>query len=258
VTGTYGDGCIRADAWQAVAGTVDTQLGEQHAIDLRPVPVEPTSATLLDGTVITFGPPPHAGDMDADRDRVDELRAVLTTDGSFVASGSTSTATPIGTIAVVDKAGAHWDVEVLPGNLVRRTVDHVVLTIAAWPILQRPGTAYLDPTRWSEDRFAVTEMSIDGVTYTRGAVVGEWTRTPPGKASPDKLETLAAALATVRAPLATETAKPAHKVTVKLAPPVGEPATHTLEVGAGCVGTVDGQRVRFEPTLCSAIAAVAR
>jgi hypothetical protein len=117
---------------------------------------------------------------------------------------------------------------------------------------------YLDPTRWSEDRFAVTEITVDGVTYARGAVVGEWTRTPAGAVAPDKLEALAAALATVRAPLATETEKPRHEVTVKLAPPVGEPTTHVLEVGTGCLGTVDGQRVRFEPALCAAIRAVVR
>jgi hypothetical protein len=218
------------------------------------VPVDPVTATLLDGTVITFGPPPRAGDNDADRDRVAELHDALITDGTIAAS----TAPAIGTIAVTDHAGTHWDIEVLPGNLVRRTVDKVVLRIAAWPMLQRPGTAYLDPTRWSEDRFAVTEVTLDGVTYARGAVVGEWTRTPPGTVAPDKLETLAAALATVRAPLATASSKPAHALTVKLAPPVGEPATHTLEVGAGCLGTVDGQRVRFDPALCTAISAVAK
>jgi hypothetical protein len=45
---------------------------------------------------------------------------------------------------------------------------------------------------------------------------------------------------------------------VKLTPPVGQPTTHTLDIGAGCSGTVDGQRVRFEPALCTAIDAVAR
>ena len=252
-SGTYGDGCIRADAWQAAAHAFDERFGEQRAIDLRPVPVEPTRATLLDGTVITFGPPPRAGDQDADRDRVTELYAALTHAGTR----ADSTAKPLGTIAIVDRAGAHWDVEVLPGNLVRRVVDQIVLTVPA-DILQRPGALYLDPTRWSEDRFAVTEITVDGVTYTRGAVVGEWTRTPPGAVTPDKLEALAAALATVRAPLATGTQAPRHEVTVKLSPPVGEPATHVLEVGTGCLGSVDGERVRFEPALCDAISAVAR
>jgi hypothetical protein len=253
-TGTYGDGCIPAAAWQSAAQIVDERLGEAHAVDPRPVPIEPVTATLLDGTVITFGPPPRAGDKDADRDTVEELRRALTRDATIM----TSSANALGTIAVVDRAGTHWDVEVLPGNLVRRTADKVVLRIAAWPMLQRPDTAYLDPTRWSEDRFAITEITLDGVTYARGAVVGEWTRTPPGTVAADKLEALAAALAIVRAPLATETAKPSHKLTVKLAPPVGEPAMHTLEVGAGCLGAVDGQRVRFEPALCTAISAVAK
>jgi hypothetical protein len=252
-SGTYGEGCIRAGAWHDVAHAFDVRFGEQRAVDLRPVPVEPTTATLLDGTVITFGPPPRAGDHDADRDRVSELHAALTHAGTR----ADSTAPPLGTIAIVDRAGAHWDVEVLPGNLVRRVVDQIVLT-APTDILQRSGAMYLDPTRWSEDRFAVTAITLDGVTYTRGAVVGEWTRTPPGAVAPDKLEALAAALATVRAPLATEAPKPRHEVTVKLAPPVGEPATHVLEVGTGCAGTVDGQRVRFEPALCAAINVIVR
>jgi hypothetical protein len=252
-TGTYGDGCMRADAWQAIAREADERFGEQRAIDLRPVPVEPVRATLLDGTVIVFGPPPRAGDRDADRDRTDELRAALT----HPTTRAESTATPIGTLAVVDRAGAHWDLEVLPGGLVRRTVDRIVLAVPA-DILARPGTAYLDPTRWSEDRFAVTAITIDGVTYARGAVVGEWTRTPPGKPAPDRLEALAAALATVRAPSAKASARPVHTVTVKLAPPVGDASTHTLAISRDCAGTLDGQPVTFEPALCEAVSAAAR
>ena len=252
-SGTYGDGCIRADAWQAAAREADVRFGEERVVDLRPVPVEPATATLLDGTVITFGPPPRAGDRDADRDRVNELHAALTHAGTR----ADSTAKPLGTIAVVDRDGAHWDVEVLPGNLVRRVVDRIVLTVPA-DILTRPGAMYLDPTRWSEDRFAVTEFTVDGVTYARGAVVGEWTRTPRGPVAPDKLEALAAALATVRAPTAEHTGRPVHHVTVKLAPPVGEPATHALAVSASCDGVIDGQPVTLEPVLCAAISALPR
>jgi hypothetical protein len=254
VTGTYGDGCIRADAWRALARAVDDRLGEHRAIDPRPVPVDPTTATLADGTVITFGPPPRAGDRDADADRVGELRAALTAPAAL----ATSPATPAATIAVVDRAGAHWDVELLPGGLVRRVADHAVLRPAHADVLARPGTAYLDPTRWSEDRFAVSEIALDGVTYARGAVVGEWTRTPPGALAPDKLEALAAALATVRAPVVEHAGKPVHHVTVKLAPPVGAPATHELAISASCDGAVDGQPVAFDPALCAAVRAVAR
>lgn len=253
VTGTYGDGCIRADAWQAAAHEADVRFGEQRAIDLRPVPVEPTTATLLDGTVIAFGPPPRAGDKDADRDRVGELLTALT----HPSTRADSAAPPLGTLAVVDKAGTHWDLQILPGNLVRRTADQIVLTVPP-DILQRPGSAYVDPTRWSEDRFAVTQITLDGVTYARGAVIGEWTRTPKGPVAADKLEALAAALATVRAPTATRTVNPTHTLTVTLAPPIGEAATHTLAVGPRCLGTADGQPVRFEPQLCAAITALAR
>jgi hypothetical protein len=130
----------------------------------------------------------------------------------------------------------------------------------------RSSTDYRDPTRWREDPTTISSLSLDDVTFTRGAVLGEWTRKPAGKPG-DKfdaalVDALASALATVRARPRQETTehpRMLHHVTLTITPPTGAPSTHKLEMGGtdpgGCAGTADGAAVELPLELCTAVLA---
>ena len=223
ISGPYGQQCIGRVAWNhAVAAA------EAIHVDLHPVTAAPKTIVLPDGSV------------DAHEASAAALVHALITPGTV----ADSDAKPLRTLTIDGAA-----LEVLPADAVRRSLDGTVLRIAHddWLALQKPASAYADPTRWSEDPSAVTQIAIDKTTYQRGAVLGEWT--PPAK-----LDDLAAALAHVQARDGTA-APTSHTITVTLAPPVGSPATHTLELGAHCAGRIDTQPVVFEPATCHALEA---
>ena len=222
-SGRYGQQCIGHHAWNRVV-----TAAEAVQVDLHPVIGTPRTIVLFDGTV------------DAHDAQAAPLVHALVTPGTVVASDARA-------LRMITVDGAALGV--LPGDAVRRTTDGTVLQIAHadWRALQEPASAWADPTRWSEDPSAVTQIAIDKTTYQRGAVLGEWT--PPAK-----LDDLAAALAHVQARDGTA-APTSHTITVTLAPPVGSPATHTLELGAHCAGRIDTQPVVFEPATCHALEA---
>ena len=107
--------------------------------------------------------------------------------------------------------------------------------------------------------------------YDRGAVLGEWSRTPAGpvakpfgRAQVPAVEALATAVAQVRAPAAALPPgfRPQHRITVTFAPPVGEPSEHVLELGppraTGCMARIDGAGATAPLVLCTAAVALAR
>jgi len=133
-------------------------------------------------------------------------------------------------------------------------------------VLTRPARALRDPTRWIEEPTSMTELVVDGRTYRRGAVIGEWTRTPPGPlAGPVDaalVEAVASALGTLRAPdLAAPPRRIAHRVTIHVAPPAGDAVTHTLALGPvgpdGCRALVDDAPALVPLPACTAVVALA-
>ncbi len=246
--GPYGQQCIGRVDWNHVVSAAEAV----HA-DLHPVIGAPKTIVLPDGTV------------DARDASAAALVHALVTPGTIVDRD----ARPLRTLTIDGAA-----LDVLPADAVRRALDGTVLQIAHddWLALQEPASAWADPTRWSEDPSAVTAIAIaagssPAVTYRRGAVLGEWA--PKGPLAAPQLEALASALAHVQArdvaavqardAVGAQAPAPAqHTVTVTLAPPVGAPSTHTLELGAHCAGRMDTQPVVFEPPTCRALEAAVR
>jgi hypothetical protein len=115
-------------------------------------------------------------------------------------------------------------------------------------VIARPARAYRDTTRWREDVLTIQAITIDGKTFTRGAVIGEWI----GASQPGLVEALAGTLATVRAPAVEKATAAKHRIAVTFAPPTGSPTTHTIEIGERCVGRIDGAPALVPADLCTA------
>ena len=94
----------------------------------------------------------------------------------------------------------------------------------------------------------IQSITVDGKTFTRGAVIGEWV----GATQPGLVEALAGTLATVRAPAAEKAVPAKHHIAVTFAPPTGAPTTHTIELGEHCAGRIDGAPVVVPLDLCTA------
>jgi hypothetical protein len=245
-----GYACVGAPAWKAVFAAAAPLAGPPGPIvDRRPLPITPvklvTPGGALDLTAMRLD------DKDADRDQVTALVAALSAPAEVV---PVPTAKPSATFVATDKAGTTVTLDLVGGVLVRRG-EPVGLKPSreALATILRPASALLDPTRWVEDPLVVAELGVDGVTYRRGAVVGEWTREPAGRVDPVAIEALATALSQVRAPEAAAVGPAAHHVVVKLAPPVGTPATHTIDVDAHCAARLDGAPVQLDPGICAAL-----
>ena len=117
----------------------------------------------------------------------------------------------------------------------------------------------------------VSALRIDGVRYLRGAVIGAWTRQPPGPVDPVAIEALVAALAAPRAlgfvdaPVAA-----VHRITLTITPPAGVAMERVLALGApragGCPARISGTEsasatgdaLLLSATVCAQVAALAR
>ena len=158
--------------------------------------------------------------------------------------------------------GAAITLELLGDGLVRRRGEPRALRLApaAWRVLGRPARALREVALWIEEPLMVTAVELPGVTYARGATLGEWTRMPAGAADPVALEALVRELAGPRA-IGAEGALPPRpalrRVIVHVTPPAGPPVVHALEVGvlAGdvCPARIDGRVVMLQPALCAAL-----
>ena len=252
VHATTGDGCVDAAAWRALVADAAVLHGTPASlVDRRPLPVEAPRIVLPDGGTIDRSRRPTLDGKDADPDEVAALVAALSAPAEVV---------PL-------PAGAS-PASIVAGDITLDLYDHVLARRGepvalrprpeAWAVIARPSSAYRDPTRWLEDPSTVASITLDGTTYKRGAVIGEWT----GATDPSLIEALAAAIAAVRAPSGPAPASIEHRLDVTIAPPVGAPSVHHLEVGhptaAGCAGRADGTPVVLPLSLCTAVVAAAR
>jgi hypothetical protein len=240
-----GDGCIEPAAWQAVLDAA-TALATPDALDPRPAGFAIARAGELD----------LAKPSALDPDRIAELVAALATPGELVPPPITK---PLRSIAITPRGGELIWLDVFAQAVQRRGEPRAIrVTPAVLATLARPARWFADATRWAEDPASITRIVVDGVTYDRGATLGDWNGAP--KASDAALlSALAEALATVRAPDEPVPAgfRAAHRIAVTFAPPVGTPATHQLEIGAGCHATIDGIAALAPMPLCMAAAAAA-
>ncbi|HSD88801.1 MAG TPA: hypothetical protein VLB44_14840, partial [Kofleriaceae bacterium] len=255
-----GTGCVERVAWIALTAAfsaLEEHPPEQMA-DRRPLPFEPARLELqTDGTIlIELGGHPRVAGQDADPDRIRELVVALTTPGERVPRPAGK---PRGALVAIASDGSRVTLELYPQVVVRQGEPVAIRT----PLLQtitRPVTLLRDPTRWREDPTTITSMTVDGITYTRGAVLGEWTRTPTGTVDPALVEALASALAVVRAPGTPASPTALHHVAVVFTPPAGSPVTHTIELAGqtegGCAGRIDGSSVAVPLQLCTAVLAL--
>jgi hypothetical protein len=234
-----GDGCVAEAAWRAVADAADAlSAPPAELVDPRPLPVEAVRVALPDGSRLDLAKRPRIGDADADPVRVTELLAVLVASAAPVALPPTTTAPP-STLVVTDRAGREHTLQLLGNGTVARRGEPIALRIGdgAYALLVRPGQAYREPTLWNEDATAITAIAIDGTTFKRGAVLGEWARTGPGRDEPrsaDRLAELLAKLRSIDAVAAPPTAPPPRRfeLTVTLAPPNGTASTRRLTLHA--------------------------
>lgn len=242
ITGTYGPGCADGAAWQAIAAASQALRGGKPAelADPRPVPFEPTQLVLPDATVLEVVKRLRVGDRDADPARVTELLAVLAAPAEVVALPA---ARPTGELVANAADGSAHVLDLYGTGIVARRGEPVALRIGAggYALLVRPSAALRDPTVWLEEPTTVASITIDQTTYTRGAVLGEWTRTGPGRDAPAQVERLVELLATLRgrgAPPAGGTKR--HEVTLHVVPPTHtDQHTRTLTLSVtpdACIG----------------------
>jgi hypothetical protein len=248
-----GAGCVAADDLRALADALrDPQP------DPRPLPIDPAKLTLRDGTLLDVTAK-RIGDVDAEPDRVRELTSALMTRGTVKARPAGK---PTATITAVDRAGTEVVLELFDHAIARRG-EPVAIDIAAdaWKLITRPTAALRDPIRWREDATNLTSITLDNVTYKRGAVLGEWTREPAGKVDPTLVDALVETLATVRAPTAPAPTAIAHRLRITITPPAGAPITHAIELAAptqdGCAARLDSTPVLLPLPLCTAAIALA-
>lgn len=249
-----GTGCVEAAAWESVVDARDALLAAPADIlDRRPLPFAPSELAVF-GTPITLGPQPRVGDADGDPELIGELLAALSSPADVVPRPAGK---PTSRITARDAAGTQVTLDLVGKTIVRDSEPLALRPSAdAWNIITRPGSALRDPILWREDASTLSSLTIDGVTYTRGAVLGEWTRTPEAPFDPALVDALASALAIVRAPADPSTAPLPRRLRVTFTPPSGASSTHDLAIGAptpeGCPARVDGTPVRLPLPLCTA------
>lgn len=250
-----GAGCVAEADLDAL-----TDALRDPVVDRHPLPIEPAMLVLADGRTLELTGSPHFAGGDADPDRVRELVAALRAPGNAVVARPT--AKPAATLIARDRTGLEITLE-LWDHVIARAGEPSAIAIdpVAWTTITRPTSLLRDPTLWREDATTISAVTIDGVTYRRGAVLGEWTREPAGVIDAGLVDALVEALATVRAPAGPPPHVAGHRLTVTITPPAGSPVTHTLEVGAqaasGCAARVDGKPVVLPLPLCTAVLALA-
>jgi hypothetical protein len=252
VAGTTGPGCVARAQWRAILDAAAALHGPaDRIVDRHPLASDPRRIVLPGGAVIDRSRRPQIDGRDADPDRVKELVDALEAAAQPVPRPTTPAIGSISADALVLEIYDH---------VVARPGEPIALSTSseAWAAIQRPASAYRDPTRWVEEPTTITEIAIDGVRHQRGAVVGEWT----SAADPSLVETAVIAIATLRAPFGPAPVAVAHRVEVVVTPPAGPKITHHLELGpitnSGCSGRADGEPVVVPLAICTAITAAAR
>lgn len=252
VSGTYGPGCIASGPWEDVERAIAAlRAAPVTLVDPRPLPFDPVTLTLADGGVLDLAKRPRIGDRDADPPRIAELLATL---GSPAAPAESSGGIVTATLVATSRANTTVTLELLANKRIRRQGEPVELALGAgaWDVLARASAAYADPTPWTEEPTTIRTITIDTQTFTRGAVVGEWTGAKDGA----RIEALARMLAKPQVTAAPRPpTKMLHAVSFEVVAPGASPVTHALRLGDRCVALVDTQALALEPALCTAITA---
>jgi len=247
IDGTAGPGCVGEGAWENAKRAIWT-LTQPPAqlVERRPAPLEPSKLTLPDGTTLDLSGHPRVGERDAAPAAALELVAALVAPAEPVAAPRGQ---PLGALVVTDRGGSSITLDLYAPDVVVRRGEPVGLRVGegAFGRMSRPSAELVDPTPWREEPTTITALELDGTTYTRGAVLGEWTRTGPGRDDPAAVTKLVAALAAPQVrPLASSPAAPfaaRHTLTLRVQPPGGGPVVHTLRISdpapTGCPASID-------------------
>ena len=258
VSGTVGDGCVERSAAEGIERAVARLRQRPEAlVERRPVVFEPERVVLVDGVVLELRKL-RVGEHAADPARVAELVAALAAPAEAVplpATGAT------GHLVVSEHGGAAMTLDLFAERVMARHGEPVGLRPApgAWRLVVRPSRELRDAGLWLEEPTTITSVRIDDITYQRGAVIGAWTRQPPGPVDARAIEALVGLLAAPRAigfvegPVAVE-----HRVMIMITPPVGETTAHVLEIGRACAARIGHDTVLLSPTTCVQIAALAK
>jgi len=236
-------GCVERAAWQRVVEAATALAGDPAPIvDRRPLPIAPTT--------LAFGGKPIDLRRDVDAEAAAALLAALAAPAEVVPRPPGKPASTI----VADTITLE-----LYAGVLARAGEPVALRPSreAWAIIARGAAALRDPTRWREDPLTITSITLDLITYTRGAVIGEWQRKPAGKIDGALVDALVESVASLRAPTGPAPASIAHRISFTVTPPAGKPATHAIELATGCAGRADHEPVALPLALCTAAAALA-
>jgi len=257
--------CVAASAWSAAKAAIDAlSRPAAEIVDRRPAGFAIDHVGLVGATLSLVRRPTLSFESGAtslaDPDRVAELVRALAEPGEPIAVPAVA---PAFTLTLAPVRGDAIALDVFPGAVHRRG-EAVALRItpATRAILGRPASALLDPERWAEEPSTITTLVLDGVTYRRGTVLGEWSRAPAGPIDPTLVEAVAVAAAKLRAPVRTGIAVTPHHLRITFAPPFGGPVTRELALGApgpgGCAAVLGSEPVTAPLELCTAVAALAR
>ncbi len=251
-----GDGCVESASWLRVETALNALLAPPETIaDRRLLPIAPVRLESA-GVIVDLRSPPRVGSEDADPTKIAELVAALTTQAEITKRPE---GLPLRTIVARDARDSEVRLEVF-ADVIARAGEPFALrpTPDAWAVITRPLTAVRDPVLWSEDATTIASITIAGVTYKRGVVIGEWLRHPSGNVDVALVDALASSLATVRAPVnpVRESPPTPLRMQVTFRPPAGAPRTHELALGApghgGCPARIDGASVIADLALCTA------
>lgn len=259
-----GPSCVSEAAWQRMTETAamfDAPGDQRQAalaalIERRPVPFEPIGITLGDRSTLDLGKRPRVKQPadpsahEADPDRVVELLGVLMTPAEPVALPASE---PTATLVITGPRGVRIELQLFAGGIVGRRNEPIGLRVGdgSMAILGRGGASYVDRTLWSEEPTTIRSLKLGSVTYTRGVVVGEWTRTPTGAFDPASVEQLVGLLAVPRA-TGDGRASGGIAVTLSIVPPAGAASERTLLLhGTPCLATVKTSTFGLDPRICA-------
>lgn len=261
LTSDLGDGCIPRATYDAAVAAVHALTAPPELVaDPRPLPAELAKIVLLDRHVLELARVPEIDGQPADPVAVTELLAALAAPAEIVVSPPSVT-TERGRLVLSIKGGITISLELFDDNLVRREGEPIALRLsgAAYARLARGAVAYADKSVWNEEPTTVTSLVIDDITYTRGVVIGEWTRAPAGAFDSKRVEAVVAALSAPRRTVDVESITYTHRVKLTVTPPVGAPVVHELAIASSrCLATASAATMRFPPAVCDALDALAR
>lgn len=259
VSSNSGEGCFARATYDSLAAVALAVAGPAElAGEPRPLPAELERVALADG-VLELARTPNIDGQRADPVAIAELLAVLAAPAEIVPLPPGAAAKKILTFTL--HGGAVLALQLLENDLVRRAGEPIALrlTSAAYARLARDAKAYADPAVWNEEPLTISELEVDGVRYVRGAVVGEWTRTPSGAFDPKAVDNVVAALASPRRTSDVESMSITHRVKLTVTPPVGAPVVRELAVARyRCLGQASTATVKLGASVCDALDALAR